>query len=493
MKRIYLNAFFLLFTINVFAQPGALDMSFGNGGKVITDVGGFPISLVKLQADGKIIVGGTSDSIFLVRHNENGTLDLSFGKDGISKLPLDASLSGMQISTDNKIIIIGTSYLNSPDKPILIHCTSNGKLDSSFGDNGKVILNLIHPPSGALFQPDGKILLYNNKTYADFIIMRLNDDGSMDNSFGSNGKVITDLGGNKTDDFLSKIALQNDAKIVAVGTTTVSATEGNDFALVRYNSNGTLDSTFGNGGIVINDISFWDKWTNLAIQPDGKIVVCGNVNVIPGKTSFIVARYNINGILDSTFGDEGILIADFRANNSDIVNSVILQPDGKIIVGGGTSETPWNENFALARINTDGTLDNTFGDNGIVVSIFTGNERITGLHLSNDNKILANGFADDKIVLAKYESGLPLSLNTANLKNENILLYPNPNNGSFTVSIDNDVLETINVFDMFGRLVSTFVLSDNNTTISLPDNLKGIYFISVQSQKGQFKSKMLIE
>jgi len=497
MKRIYLSTVCLLLAVNVFAQPGSLDKSFGNGGKVITDVGGISNSLMKLQDDGKIIIGGTSDSIFLVRYNTNGTLDLSFGNYGISKLPLYASLLSMQITTDNKIIIFGTSFLNTPYKPILIRCTSNGKLDSTFGDNGKILLNLSYPRLMALFQPDGKILLIdrfkNTATLDDFWIMRLNSDGSLDNSFGTEGEVKTDLG-NKTQDIVNAIALQPDGKIIAVGYTNVSATEGDDFAMVRYNTNGTLDSTFGNGGIIIYDINSLDEWANLAIQPDGKIVVCGKVNMKDtGKINFIVARYNINGTLDSTFADEGKLIAWFGTYNRDIAVTVILQPDEKIIVGGSSAETLWNSTFALARINVDGTLDNTFGVNGIVITGFTDTEYITSLQICNDNKILAHGKSDHKVALAKYESGLPLSLNKANQTNEHILLYPNPNNGSFTVSLDNDIIETIKVFDVLGKLVSTFVSSDNNTTISLPDKVKGIYFISVKSEKGLFKSKMLVE
>lgn len=414
------------------AQSGSLDDSFGIQGKIITDVGGISNSTIKMKTDGKIIVAGTSDSIFLVQYNTSGILDSSFGKNGMIKFALDGvySLQDINILSENKILIIGKYSTGSPYLPVLIQLNSNGTLDTKFGNGGKIYPNIYYPQGSVLFQPDGKIILagqyYNNNTKEDFWLMRINYDGSLDNSFGTNGEVKVDLG-NKEQDIVYRLALQNDGKIIAAGSTKISSTEGTDFALVRYNSNGTIDSNFGVNGIVTKNLSLVDTWSDLVIQPDGKIIVTGSVNVDSvGKINFIVARYNENGTIDNTFGDGGKAIIWFETYTRDIANSIIQQPDGKIVVGGMSGEIFNYNNFALARFNTNGTLDNTFGLNGKVTTKFNDNDASTNMLLCKDGNILLNGHSNNNIAIAKYLSGLNLTVNESMKSIKKILLYPNP-------------------------------------------------------------------
>ncbi len=290
-----------------------------------------------------------------------------------------------------------------------------GDLDSTFGSGGKVTTDFFgNQDTGVAVavQADGKIVVAGTAFTGtdDFALARYNGDGSLDSSFGSGGKVTTGFPGGTT--FAADLAIQPDGKIIVVG-------GSSDFCLARYNSNGSLDSTFGNGGRVTTDFAnSQDSAWAVLLLPDGHLIVAGVafVNSTTGN-DFALARYNSNGSLDTAWGNGGRATAHIFSIN-DIVSSAVLQPDGKIVVAGFTSTDSAGAplpifDFALARFKADGSLDSTFGSGGKMTTDFFGfDDQAEDVALQADGKILLAGYAQDKsggynFALARYnDSGL---------------------------------------------------------------------------------------
>lgn len=229
--------------------------------------------------------------------------------------------------------------------------------------------------------------------------------GDLDPAFGGgDGMVTTDLGGSEA---AADMVVQPDGKIVAVGG---DATDffGN-FAAVRYNADGSPDPTFGDGGKVSTDIAGGSDTANgVALQADGKIVVVGtSENLEGGVAWFTVVRYNPDGSLDTTFDGDGKEVTDFGGGGADQGSDVAVQADGKIVAGGGVGGV-----FALARYNAlDGSLDTAFGGDGKVFTDFGGLQEGStayGLALQADGKVIAAGDTTEGLVrdfaLARYNS-----------------------------------------------------------------------------------------
>jgi uncharacterized delta-60 repeat protein len=272
-----------------------------------------------------------------------------------------------------------------------------------------------------VIQADGKIVAvgqaFVNGNY-DFALARYNSDGSLDASFGTGGKVTTDIGGNS--DMANAVAIQRDGKIVVAGTAggtpsasssprPTSGTGSNvDFALVRYDGDGTLDASFGPAGtgkVVLDFAAVDDVAEAVAIQRDGKIVVAGytgNTNV-----DFALARFNADGTLDTSFGILGRAIADY-SGAGDYAYAVALQSDGRIVVAGRSdSAGATKTDFALARYDTDGTLDTSFGTSGKLTTDFASSaDSAQALAVQGDGKIVAVGWAfngaDNDMALVRY-------------------------------------------------------------------------------------------
>jgi uncharacterized delta-60 repeat protein len=228
--------------------------------------------------------------------------------------------------------------------------------------------------------------------------------GTLDLTFGTNGKVTTDFGG--TDDRGYAVAIQSDGKIIVAGTNGASPNE--NIALARYNVNGSLDFSFGSLGKVITD--FGNEEENgkaILIQNDGKILVTGTTNYgAPTNNDFILVRYHSNGVLDNGFGVGGKVVTDFN-NSSDMSQSIALQIDGKIVLAGYTGSS--TSDFALVRYNNDGSLDNTFGSAGKVTTDFAGdNDFGNSMAIQSDGKIVVGGYTfvgvNEAFAVARYTS-----------------------------------------------------------------------------------------
>ncbi len=337
-----------------------------------------------------------------------GALDPNFGSQGkqtTSFSPHNDIAKDLALQSNGKLVLAGFAYNNEGDDRdfALLRYNTDGNLDTTFGTGGKITTAFFAAPNdlsevanAVVIQPDGKIIAagwtkgkpiiqndevvgFNNRIFA---LARYNTDGTLDKSFDVDGLVTTKLRAavESNEDTISDIALQADGKIVVTGWSYDAVAKGYDFATVRYLSNGALDTSFGaaKNGIVLTAIGESDDGANgIVIQPDGKILVAGmscnsqNCSTINGNDDFAFARYNPDGTLDNTFNDDGK--ASFSTAiliYNDGASRVILQPDGRIVAAGGRSKGDDNYrqegDFALVRLNANGQLDASFGQVGWV-------------------------------------------------------------------------------------------------------------------------------
>ncbi len=407
---------FLWSAAAISAAPGNLDLTFGNGGKVVTPIGSdndysFGASI---QSDGKIVLAGetfngTNRDFALARYNTNGSLDTAFGSGGKVVTPIgsgDESAGDLAIQSDGKIIVAGYSYnANSLIDFALVRYNTDGSLDNSFGIGGKVVTSFGSVGSDLVIahaiaiQSDGKIVAAG-RSFGDFnkfAIARYNTDGSLDTSFGSGGKLTTQISGTSNDEAYA-VAIQSDGKIVAAGRSFNGANY--DFAIIKYNTNGSLDTAFGTGGKVTTNINNNDNALAVAIQSDNKIVVGGHSVSPNGEGDFTITRYKTDGSLDTSFGSGGKVTTDI--SNNDLAYAMTIQSNGRILLGGIV-----NGNFALARYNTDGSLDTSFGSGGKVVTPIGNGGIINALVIQSDGKIVAAGYSSNgtnvDFALARYD------------------------------------------------------------------------------------------
>jgi uncharacterized delta-60 repeat protein len=402
--------------INVFATEGTLDASFGSNGIVTTQYNGISgsVSEVALQSDGRIVTLGTvklnddQSAKVITRYHSNGAVDTTFGVNGSTLVEVESfSGSRLGIQPSGKIIVGGLSAGGFS----VIRYNSNGTLDTSFGTNGMGILDF-RGFSGFLtdmtIQPDGKIVMVGDQTtdqsnYTDFFIARFTDNGAADNTFVANGFNIIDGFPNNRYNYGKAVIIQSDGKIVMSGN--MMDNDGKaDLSLARLNQDGSLDkSGFGTNGqgtvTTLIPPDFQNSSGALALQSDGKIIVAGTTN-----SNLTVARYNTNGSLDTTFGGSGIVLTDFGAGES--VDDLVIQADGRIIVVGKTSTENTLDDFLLVRYNGDGSLDTSFGANGKMVTDFGNSaDTVMGIAMQPDGKVIVVGASGENAILARYETG----------------------------------------------------------------------------------------
>jgi uncharacterized delta-60 repeat protein len=285
---------------------------------------------------------------------------------------------------------------------------AGGDLDPSFGTGGKVVTDFdgFQDEAWAVaVQPDGKVVAggftTTDTTHRDFALARYEPDGTPDPSFGGAGRVTFDFSGVGDNDWISSIALLPDGKIIAAGSTDVGLDSG--FALARFQPDGTLDPGFGVGGKVTTVVSDTSSRANaVAVQADGKIVVAGSsFNPGEGFDDFAVARYLPDGTLDPSFGFGGMQTVDLFGG-PEVFDAVALQGDGKIVATGRACTNLPSCSFTLIRFLPDGNLDSGFGTNGegggVVITGFDGddnfgddNDEARAVAIQPDGKIVAAG------------------------------------------------------------------------------------------------------
>ena len=344
------------FALARYNANGSLDTSFGRKGKIATPLGvhfGAGMNALVRQPDGKIVAGGSSYNghnfdFALVRYKPSGAVDTSFGHDGkvTTNFFGGDSISGLALQPNGMIVAVGVAGIVGADGNsgnfALARYKANGLLDQSFGSGGKVQTKIgaVSGASSVVLQPDGKIVVAGSG------LARYNSDGSLDPSFGSGGIVTTPPG------VVASLALEPDGKIVVAGS-----------SILRYLPDGSLDPSFGSGGQVSLTRNFFGK--AVLIQPDGKIVVAGRVG--GGGGTLAVARLQQDGSLDSGFGSGGMVVTGFGIAYSE-ANALARTVGGKLLVAGDSGA---GKNLIVGRYNSDGSLDPSFGTGGKVTTSFT--------------------------------------------------------------------------------------------------------------------------
>lgn len=394
---------------------GDLDTTFGTGGKVTTQIGTSRSEAlaIAVQPDGKFVasgysVGAGNTDFALARYNTNGSLDGTFGTAGNGgKVTTDIdnanniSLALAIQPSDNKLVAAGCSYNGTDDDFALVRYNVDGTPDGTFGAGGIIKTNINNSTDcidAVAVQSDGKIVAAGyafNGSFFHFALARYNANGTLDDTFGTGGKVTTDM--TAFDDLARAIKIQADGKIVVAG-------EANaDFGLARYNTNGSLDTAFDGDGKVITSINLFDSAYDLAIQTDGKIIAAGETG--DGTNSdFVVVRYETNGAPDATFDGDGIAVTPIGSAD-EFASSVAIQTGGKIIVGGFSSNGA-NDDFAVVRYNSNGSLDASFGAGGKVATDFGASsfDYISALAIQA-GRVIGVGSANNNFAAAAYTLG----------------------------------------------------------------------------------------
>jgi uncharacterized delta-60 repeat protein len=381
--------------------PPGLDTTFGSGGRVSTPVGAGKAEAVLIQKDGRIITAGrrvfnAGVDFALTRHDSHGNLDTGFGTAGIVTTnlgtPSDEAFD-MAADPNGGFVVVGRVDATGTNRDFgVVRYTDEGEPDTRFDGDGIVTTDFAGQPDQAnsvAVQPDGKIVVAGQATTGgpilpdgDFALARYNTDGTPDMSFDGDGLVLTDLG--TTTDVARAVAIRPDGRIVVAGTA------DGDVALVRYTDQGEVDDSFGDHGKRVTDFGSDDFANGIALTGDGHILVAGHTLGAGLNLDFALARYTAEGELDMQFGTGGIVKTDFGGD--DFAENLTMQPDGRIVVvGRDTSATILD--MAVVRYRDDGSLDSGFGDHGKVTADFHGKGEFgQDVALQPDGKIVAAGY-----------------------------------------------------------------------------------------------------
>ena len=482
-------------------QDGALDPTFGDGGKIIV---AFPEQLsppsaqphafaVASQNDGKIVVVGDAtklnfeDDFALVRLNPDGAPDSAFGQDGFVLTDFagfaDAA-TDVVIQPDGRIVAAGWTATGEICADwALARYDAEGRLDTSFGDGGRLTTNFAdrigeaacHFLAGVAVDEAERILVVGSvdgivTTNLDIVLARYDAQGQPDTTFGDAGVVITEVAGD--DELANDMVLQDDGKILVAGWVRTSG-ETSSRVVIRYTADGSLDPTFGEGGLVTVSHDGFDSVDLITVQPDGKVIIVGRVDS-GNRRGFALARFNIDGSLDTSFGVDGLVLTDFTPVTQEgfsiggvAARAVVLQEDGRIVVAGDVAyiDKPGQprrlSDFLLARFKPDGSLDTSFGASGLVFTDFDGgSDGPTDMMLQDGGKLVVTG---DDFQVARYLVGSTATGVSEEPVREHAFAlegpFPNPFREQTTIGFTLARPERVRlvIYDVLGREIKVLV------------------------------------
>jgi len=506
MKKLVILSVFLPQIL--FSQDGILDTSFGTEG-VFTfhaeDFGARSNEIVELSDHSLLFVGNSifaqygaqnPRGFYITKLTSNGVLDQSFGNNGYQFYPNgengDSRFKMLIKQNDEKILL----SVDLDGDAVLLRIDENGIPDSSFGENGIVHIDGNWP---RINLQNDKIILEINYTDPDYGQMysfsRRNTDGSLDLTFGDNGYALINPT-NYTIDGLDSFIIQNDGKILISGQAYGGGTYFPGHATItRLNSNGSIDTTFGNNGTIINYFTnYVASWfEEIVLQNDGKIVTCGRVYYPNGTGGFsgvkpIVVRYNPDGSYDNSFGENGKVIfteTNFDANDS--FRRLLVQPDSKILLGGTSSYPyPYNRTFLyLTRVSSNGTIDESFGVNGVVVkNFYPGQNKFTNyiedLILTENGKIITIGHKTEDMqyretFVARFKNDSLMDIEDF-FNFPELVAYPNPTQDFITIK---NIKDKFVLYNSIGQKINVpYIQKENGEfVLNLSYLPKGVYFL----------------
>lgn len=508
------------------------DFTFGINGAVSNFINGGDATddqafAVAIQASGKIIAAGKSyDSsvpdyeIALTRYNSDGSVDNTFGSDGTARsfifgsANIDDEAKAIAIQADGKIVVAGSSItsISYTTGFAVARYDSNGHPDNTFGNSGNEAFAIPQgdgfddEASAVAIQPDGKIVVAgfseNGVTASNaFALVRLNADGSFDSTFGTNGSAINYItGGDNSDDYITSIALQPDGKIVAAGSSRNGVASTTAFAVARYNSDGSLDNTFGTNGTIRNFIAGGDTSVDIAysvaLTADGKIVAAGSSQSdSPTAYAFALARYTSAGVLDNTFGTGGSMRGFITGGNNldDICRSIVIRPDGKIAAAGFSQDSTLALAFALGFFDSTGETESIRN----FISTSSNNDMANSLALTPDGKLVSAGVSQSSgraFAVSRYVTqavGIS-TLSATGIGNNSATLNGTINAGGLNVDVRFLYGTTSGTYTDSTAVSPSTIGGDSSVSISalirnLSLNTKYYYNISAAGSSGYYR------
>jgi len=418
---LFASALFCL-TSYAAAQAGTLDPTFGTGGIFISPTIRGDANAVAIQSDGKILLGGggvvnNNFAAIVTRLNTNGTLDTTFGSGGFATIDNTGTIFSMILESSGKIIVAANGDVDGNSGFVeLARFNSSGTLDTTFGTGGITTTQAV--PFNPAFDATGAIALQSNGEIlvaagSPGVIARFTSAGQLDTTFGTGGVA------NLVSPFPTQILVLASGKILVSAGAPLPTPTAQASIVSRYNSNGSLDTTFAAAGMMATPVT-----ASAMTQSGGKILIAGavtsKIGVPPasGDIGFGIVRYNANGVIDTTFGTGGIAVIDFGSSAPlSGAFAIAVQSNGDIVAGGAAAQGPENASlnsaFALTRVTSTGAIDTTFGTNGIVTTtIVSGSEEfsfVTSLAIQSNGDIVAagstlgeEGFGTDSADAARY-------------------------------------------------------------------------------------------
>jgi uncharacterized delta-60 repeat protein len=495
---------------------GELDLTFGDGGTVIYPVNSLEsFQDVVMQDDQKIIALGMSfngsfvSTAHVMRFNPDGALDETFGNAGIFtyNLNFEANLYTSVIDGEGKIIVAGSTTDYNDYRILIMRLNTDGTLDSSFGDAGVVVENV--SPAVGYFEnfaadmaldANGNILVsgssYNENYILRPVVLRFTPNGELDSTFGVGG-VASGPSGEGASSFQA-VLVQPDGKIVAAGFFgyTVFWTV---LMVARFNEDGTLDTTFSEDGYMQHSYSgSEDRGFSAEFTPDGKIVVAGFTITNTTGYSAILMQVTNTGEIDTNFGDSGIVegnIGDF-----DFADDLAILNDGTIlVVGSGGSQSDFD--LAIWKYLPDGTPDTSFDTDGLIQHQLENQNAFSyGVAIQDDGKVVIAGQAKapnniNHFLLARLEHEATISVNEMEVNTFN--MYPNPAAPGQSIRLDLNTTSgtKAELYSSTGALIYSAAIGFNTSSAAfqLPSNIaEGIYLVVVKDQGGKTYSKQVV-
>lgn len=506
MFRFISAALFILMSNFCVGQYGQLNPIFGNNGIVLHDVNGNNERSFGgiVQPDGKIVLAGTDYTLsFIARYNVNGSLDNSFGVNGIVHLSGNTGCFYQAIDikrqVDGKYLILSNTndFANNQDMLSVRRIASNGSPDPTFGLNGKVTINITGGDQSRelILQSDGKIIVAGSSDSQNMtIVCRLNVDGTFDTSFNGIGYMLFNTSQTGSLQALNSIKIDNNGKILLLLAENI---------LVRLNINGGLDNSFGTNGVLTLTLPLITyNFQNFLIQNDGNFLLVGYGRSTGFNPKLLLARYFTNGNTDPSFGSNGYQIHN-QSGYFGSLQIVNLQPDFKIIAAGWVEQTsnPNINSLVVVRLSPDGQFDTTFGSNGIVTTLVGADDAFGNeIYIAPNNSLIVTGYAigpsgnTNDFMLVNYDTGLTTGEGSSLIDPE-ISIMPNPANdvikilGNFELKSSMEIIIT----DLTGcvSFSNQYDQISENIEIPIANLAPGAYFLKLNFNGNNYMKKFI--
>lgn len=485
------------------------DLSFGTDGNVITDLFGHDDVVYDMatQSDGKIVVTGYSivqshREFMVIRYLPTGIIDSTFGDNGKATVDVGVANStarALAIQSDDKIVVAGYYDNNFYNDAAVTRFNADGSVDSTFGNAGvvkMVLSNQFDEFQDVIVQSDDNIVLTGKTTQngtEDFLLIRLQPDGSPDPFFGINGQVTTDFGGNN--DCIHSLIIQPDRKIVVSGSSSIGSSY---FVVARYLTDGTLDPSFGTlGKLQVLSGNRLDNCYGMTLQNDTSIVMVGTHHS-GSIDNYMVVRLTRNGALDNSFGLNGVVLLQ-ASLQTDQLNDVVITKEGNILIAGSSSGV----SSMLLQLTSSGNPDPDFGISGFFQIGNTGTQSaLNTLIVLEDSSVVAAGFnnngTDFDFLLTKAVIRSTTGVEENAGYDLGVEIFPNPVINDFIIELpeSNGRPIAISIFNEEGKLFleKKIMEATEKLNMTLPGEIAtGVYFVRVIRGTGKSVKRIVIQ